>query len=113
MKECYGYLFEIENILKNSIRSHLYNLYGENWILIIRKKYNNRISNKDLENMNFHELISFIKMPSELKGFYKEDILKSLTRVAIVRNKIAHCKIINRNEYKEIYQIYEKLKNKN
>ena len=62
MKTSYGYLFEIEYKTKNRIRGILESKYGFNSLFIIRSQFKNKLTNKSLENMQFHEMISYLKM---------------------------------------------------
>ncbi|MFK3960813.1 hypothetical protein [Pseudalkalibacillus hwajinpoensis] len=94
MKKSYGYLFEIENTLRNSTSSLLRNKYGELWRTIICKKYKNKLTQKHLEEMYYHELISFISMIPDASALYSEEVIKGLKSINMIRNKIAHCEAI-------------------
>ena len=110
MKKSYGYLFEIENTLRIKTSTLLRNKYGELWRTIICKKYKNKLTQKHLEQMYYHELISFISMIPEASEFYSEEVIKGLKSINMIRNKIAHCEAINSVEYDLLLQVYLQLK---
>lgn len=79
MKIGYGYMFEIENTLRNRTHCLLRNKYGNLWRTIINKKYKNKFSHKHLEEMYYHELISFISMIPDVSELYDEEVIMNLT----------------------------------
>ncbi|MCA0987260.1 hypothetical protein [Guptibacillus algicola] len=98
MKSSYGHLFIIENTLRKIINHKLSNTYGGNWIFFIRKKYKNNLTKKDIHQMYFHEMISFILLIPELKDDLGS-LCDSLYKIIPIRNSIAHCILIDEQEY--------------
>ena len=72
----------------------------------IMKKYNNNISNKSIENMYFHELLSLTNIIPELNEKYDQYFLAKLNKLILIRNKIAHCKVIDDSEFELLANMY-------
>ncbi|WP_098442764.1 hypothetical protein [Bacillus sp. es.036] len=112
MKSSYGYLFEIESKTRKQANVLLENLYGANSSIILSSQYKNKLSNKSLENMYFHELVSFLKMVPVLKESFGESYIKDLMQLIPIRNKIAHCNFINDKEFALLSRTYYLYENK-
>lgn len=102
----YSYLLVIENNIRNKTISRLEKDIGQNWKWKIRKRYFNSLTNKSIENMFFHELISLINLVPELHKDYDENTLYRLRELTNIRNKVAHCKVISNDEFHKIYYVY-------
>ena len=109
MKNSYGYLYIIENDIRQKINIQLNKIHGSNWISIMKNKYQNNISKKSIDSMYYHELLSFIKMVPELNEIYSKDILKDLCKLTIIRNKVAHCTLIDEYEFQYLLDLYIKV----
>ncbi|MDP4552962.1 hypothetical protein Q9251_18950 [Alkalihalobacillus macyae] len=110
MKNSYGFLFLIENILREKIKNRLENDYGQNWNSIIKKRYGNNLLKKPFENMYFYELISLLRVIPELKDSFEKSIISNSIKLNLIRNKIAHCKVIDEKEYVFLYHYFEVIK---
>ena len=111
MKIGYGCLFEIENELRCIINAILKDYYGVKWPEKINSIYSNKIANKKLGNLYFHELVSFISMIPILKKYFSKDLLNNLKKISPIRNKIAHCKLISDHELGLLNITYSMLRN--
>lgn len=109
MKTSYGHLYFIENTIRNTILTKLFELYGINWVTVISRSYRNELTNKYIEDMYFHELLSFILLIPELKEVFGE-LSKDLFKVVPIRNKIAHCKIIEDHEIHYLISVSSRLR---
>ena len=106
MVTSYGYLFVIETKTRTKAKKILEDLYGSDSLTIIRSLYKNKLSNKSLENMHFHELVSFLKMVPILEETFGESFIRDLTQLSPIRNKIAHCLYIDEKEFAFLYRTY-------
>lgn len=112
MKNAYGFLYEIENILREILIKDLSNRYGDNWEYIASIKILRKFPDRDFQNYNYHELISYLKIFNE-KSNYKyisRKLLSELMNIVTIRNKIAHNHYINNDEYKKIEELNIELK---
>ncbi len=107
MKNSYGYLLIIENGIKERIRIQLNCIYGYDWHIIVKKKYNIKLLDKSLEKMYLHEIISLVRMVPELNKKYDQEIIIDLMKLTEIRNKVAHCNVITEEEYTFLYKVYK------
>ena len=106
MKESYGYLFEIENYLRTFIKQYMELEYGPNWELVSRKFIVNSITNRKINDLYFHELISFIKLFKCLYINMSTDTIVKLKSISTIRNKIAHCLYLNKTDSEILCSIH-------
>lgn len=109
MKECYGYLFEIENYLRGFIKHNMEFRYGSNWELISRKLTCNSITNRKLSDLYFYELISFISLFECLYVEMSSENIVKLSSLSPIRNKIAHNIWLEKDEVDTLYNIYHEI----
>ena len=102
MMTSYGYLYEIENILRDIIISELSEKYGGTWEYTITKKTMKRLPNKDFENLFFHELITYVKVINEKILILPPNLILQLSRIVETRNKIAHNHCITLTEFQKV-----------
>lgn len=105
MLDAYKLLFVIETTLKEYIDVTLSKNYGQNWKIRLKEKRN-------IQNLYYHEVISFYgKYPPLNQTFtpIEKELLYSLTPI---RNKIAHMKLINNDEYTNLEKCHTLLKRK-
>lgn len=105
MMTSYGYLYEIENILRDIIISELSEMYGVNWEYTIKHKTTKRLPNKNFENLFFHELITYVKVINEKLLILPTNLILQLPRIVETRNKIAHNHCITSSEFQKIKEI--------
>lgn len=110
MKKCYGYLFEIENGLRDSIATILREKYGSVWSEHIKNRYKNNLVKKTFRDLYFHELISFISMVPEVCELYSKDLIIDLKNIIYIRNKISHCIVITNTELDILFNTYTLIK---
>ena len=106
MKDSYGYLFEIENYLRNYIKQNMELEYGSNWELVSCKLIVNSITNRKINDLYFHELISFIKLFKCLNINMSSDTIVKLRSISTIRNKIAHCLYLNKTDSEILCNIH-------
>lgn len=108
MKLCYGHLFVIETTVRKIINQTLLEEFGVHWSVTLKRHYKNNITNKPLENMYFHELLSLISLIPKLKQVFG-GLDKNFYELIPIRNKIAHCIIINEKEFSVLILMSEKV----
>ncbi|MGE6204638.1 hypothetical protein [Guptibacillus hwajinpoensis] len=109
MKDSYGYLFEIENLLRKFVGINMNFEFGVNWIIVAKKINKNNVTKKDFHSLNFHELITYIGIFECLSSKIPNELLLSLKGLTDIRNKIAHNIILNIMEAKRLHNIYEEV----
>ncbi|WP_273834170.1 hypothetical protein [Guptibacillus sedimenti] len=110
IKDSYCLLFQIENTMKSHAQFTLESEFGVNWLFILKRKYNNQISNKHIPDMHFHEIISLIKMVSLLNKDYQKEQIVDLTKLNKVRNQIAHCTLISHDDYLLLRRVFRNMR---
>ncbi|WP_221563156.1 hypothetical protein [Alkalihalobacillus sp. TS-13] len=110
MSYAYGRFYEIENFIRLFISKNMHFLYGANWYEISYKKINNRRPVKSFDNLLFHELISTLKMYSDMNLLLiPKRLIMQLNYFTPIRNKIAHTIPLEENEYMFLLDIYKEL----
>ncbi|MGM7700524.1 Swt1 family HEPN domain-containing protein [Pseudalkalibacillus sp. Hm43] len=109
MKEAYGFLYKIENTLRKYISKELQLVYGENWYEASYKFYLRRQPNKSFVNLQFHELISFFKSCRIFINSLPRSLFSNLYYLCPIRNKIAHCVVLDETEFKILRNTYNQL----
>lgn len=109
MKECYGYLFEIENLLRYFVENNMAKQYGLNWKSIAFRVNKNNLTRKDFKSLYFHELISYVMSFEFLKIQLQDKYIKRLINLNEIRNKIAHCHYLDEREVNNLYSLHYEL----
>lgn len=109
MKDAYGMLYQIENMLRLKIDFIMEERYGRDWIrrAPLENKYE-PYKKDDLNDFHLYELIKIINSYECIKD--QIDIpLRQTSRIPYIRNKIAHSKLISDGEYDLLKSVYSKL----
>lgn len=109
MKDAYGMLYQIENMLRLKIALIMKKEYGANWIrrAPLENKYEPYKKN-DLNDFHLYELIKIMDSYDCIKN--QIDIpSKQISRIPYIRNKIAHSKLISYTEYDLLKSVYSQL----
>ncbi|WP_270181117.1 hypothetical protein [Alkalihalobacillus sp. CinArs1] len=107
MKESYGYLFEVENYLRKFIEHNMELKYGTNWEVIAHKLYNNSLTNKQVNDLYYHELLAYISLFNCLNILMPPKVFVQLKSIKTIRNKIAHNYWLDKGEVITLYNIYQ------
>lgn len=92
MMVAYKQLFQIENRLRNIVKTNLKKDYGPNWTIRLNE-------NHSVHNAHYPDLVAFFgKYPQSLPHF-TDSQRKQLRLLIPIRNKIAHSHWLNENEY--------------
>lgn len=105
MKEAYGTMYEIENRLRSFAVSRMEKDFGINWRMKASRMVNNSCTKTKLEELNYHQLVSYYRMFPNLSSILPSNVFLQLFNLASVRNKIAHNHLITMNELEDLKQV--------
>ncbi|RKQ32306.1 hypothetical protein [Oceanobacillus halophilus] len=110
MKEAYGLLYEIENLLREEIETIMIRKYGIGWMIKAPtlNKYKPLVK-RDIHEFYLHELISLASSYDCINSS-SASTLKKLRNITSIRNKIAHSKPIQQEEFYLLQEVYHELK---
>lgn len=100
MLNAYRQLYEIENKLRLIIKTNMEKQYGLHWHALLHEKRSEKDS-------FYHELVAFFgKYPQALPHF--NDLQrKKLHSLTPIRNKIAHSRLIDSDEYNFLQECHQ------
>lgn len=110
MKEAYGMLYEIENLLRCEIESTMVRNYGLAWM--IKAPAENKYKPlKKVNSMNF-TYMNFLSLANsyECTRTTLDKPLVKLRLLPSIRNKKAHNHLINKDEFELLKEVYLELK---
>jgi len=97
MKEAYGLLYEIENILRRYIEQTMQKEYGSGWLIEAPMAMKYKPYNKSYDIFYLHELVSILRgYPCFVE--ISDNIYYALAQTVYIRNKVAHCQDISEKE---------------
>lgn len=99
MTSAFRTLYEIETILKYTIQSTYFRIYGSNWERYMATK-------KPIDRMLYHEVVNLFKFKECLGDYFTNDELVSLGRLSFIRNDIAHMRVITPVEYELLQECH-------
>ena len=105
MKESYVTLYEIENRMRKFAKLKMEQEYGLHWKLKITKEVKNKYTITTIEQLHFHQLVSFYKTFPSLTSSIPPNLYTRLYKLNTTRNKIAHNHLISKLELNEMIDI--------
>lgn len=105
MQTAYQYLFDLENTLRLTAKKRLEQLYGPRWPDVIQ-----RLSGRLGTNFNkltFFDLVTWYQTIPSLRQIYANDTYSKLFSIVPIRNKIAHCRMLTKGEFRHLKSVYE------
>lgn len=105
MQTAYQYLFDLENTLRLTAKKRLEQLYGPRWQDTVRGL--SRRSGNDLDKLSFFDLVTWFHTIPSLQHIYPEESISQLFSIVPIRNKIAHCEMLTKGEFKDLKSVYE------
>lgn len=99
MKEAYGYLYKIENVIRAYIEFKMEKEYGIHWFHTAPRKVLKRPPGKPFNSLLFHEYTRIYLRTYDVFYDLPEEFFSQLESVYRIRNKIAHCHKLTNLEY--------------
>ena len=109
MKNAYGMLYVIETSLRSFIKESLMNRYGQQWEHIAPRAVLRRPTSKAFDEFNYYELVFYLSSFSLVAGKNRNRVITSLKGISEVRNKIAHCKNLDSNDWALLEEAYRSI----
>ncbi|MFB9974354.1 hypothetical protein FPQ10_10295 [Allobacillus sp. SKP2-8] len=98
MKQAYGMLYDLENQLRKVISITMTEEYGSGWLIQAPLTNLYKPYRKNFSRFYLHELVSMLSSYECFSEIFKVKEIAQLKSILPIRNKIAHCKLITKEE---------------
>jgi len=109
MTEAYYKLIQIEMHLRSVIKEKMTGKYGIHWHAILSKRVKNATIRKNFDDLEYYQVVSYFNILPSLTSIYPAKLILQLRSLGDIRNKIAHHKMLNEEEFNRLNEVYEKL----
>lgn len=111
MKKAYGMLYKLENLTRLIINQTMTKEYGIDWIIQAPLTKKHQSYKKDFTRFYLHELVSMITSYECLTILFTSTEVRQVQSTFPIRNKIAHSKLITKNEFEQLSGALKVFKN--
>jgi len=109
MAHAYYQLIQIEMHLRSVIKERMTKEYGIHWHAILSKRVKNATIRKNFDDLEYYQVVSYFNILPSLTSIYPAKLILQLRSLGDIRNKIAHHKMLNEEEFNRLNEVYEKL----
>ncbi|MCR1833121.1 hypothetical protein NSA56_01755 [Oceanobacillus caeni] len=109
MTEAYYQLIQIEMQLRSVIKEKMTEKYGIHWHAILSKRIENATIRKKFDDLEYYQVVSYFNILPSLTSIYPTKLKLQLRSLGDIRNKIAHHKMLNKEEFKRLDEVYREL----